>query len=222
VILANPPYSIKKWDRDKWQADPYGRNTLGTPPQGRADYAFLQHILASLNPKTGRCSILFPHGVLFRDEERAMREKLLETDWVECVVGLGPNLFYGSPMEACILVCRKGKPKERRDRVLFINAVNEVTRERSQSFLKPDHIERIVASYRAFADEGRFCRVATRDEIRANHANLNIPLYVRTNVNGRAATRETLARAVGEWRESSRQLRSALDKLVAKLDAKKD
>ena len=222
VILANPPYSIKKWDRAKWEADPYGRNTLGTPPQGRADYAFLQHILASLKPKTGRCSILFPHGVLFRDEERAMREKLLETDWVECVLGLGPNLFYGSPMEACILVCRTGKPKERRDRVLFINAVNEVTRERSQSFLTPDHIERIVAAYRAFADEDGFCRVATRDEIRANHANLNIPLYVRTNGNGPTATRETLVQAVADWRSSSRQLRPALDKLVATLGARKD
>lgn len=217
VILANPPYSIKKWDRDKWQADPYGRNTLGTPPQGRADYAFLQHIVASLKPKTGRCSVLFPHGVLFRDEEQAMREKLLETDLIECVLGLGPNLFYGSPMEACILICRTGKPKARRDRVLFINAVNEVTRERSQSFLKPDHLERIVDAYHEFKDVDGFCKVATRDEIRANHANLNIPLYVRTGGSGKAATRETLVRAVADWRGSSRQLRSALDHLVATL-----
>jgi type I restriction enzyme M protein len=220
VILANPPYSIKKWDRDKWQADPYGRNILGTPPQGRADYAFLQHILASLYPKSGRCSVLFPHGVLFREEERTMREKLVESDQVECVLGLGPNLFYGSPMEACILICRTGKPKARRDRVLFINAVDKVTRERSQSFLEPDHIERIVAAYRDFQDVDGFCKVATRDEIRANHANLNIPLYVRTNGNGRATTREALVQSIAEWRASSQQLRSALDQLVAKLETK--
>ena len=144
VILANPPYSIKKWDRAKWEADAYGRNTLGTPPQGRADYAFLQHIISSMKTKTGRCCILFPHGVLFRDEEQVMREKLIETDMIDCVLGLGPNLFYGSPMEACILICRTHKPKERRGKVLFINAVNEVTRERSQAFLKTDHLYRIV------------------------------------------------------------------------------
>lgn len=218
VILANPPYSIKKWNREKWQSDPYGRNTLGTPPQGRADYAFLQHILASLMPKTGRCSILFPHGVLFRDEEQTMREKLLETDQIECVLGLGPNLFYGSPMEACILICRTSKPKPRRDRVLFINAVNEVTRERSQSFLKPDHIERIVVAYRKFQDVDGFCKVATRDEIRANRSNLNIPLYVRANGNGITATRDTLAQAIAEWRSSSQQLRFSLNGLIAKLE----
>ncbi len=76
VVLANPPYSIKQWDRSAWATDRYGRNRYGVPPQGRADYAFFQHILASLDPVTGRCAILFPHGVLFRDEERAMRARL--------------------------------------------------------------------------------------------------------------------------------------------------
>ena len=110
VVLANPPYSIKKWNREAWQNDPWGRNFLGTPPQGRADYAFFQHILKSLDPKTGRCAILFPHGVLFRNEEAEMRRKLVESDLVECVLGLGPNLFYNSPMEACVVVCRTRKP----------------------------------------------------------------------------------------------------------------
>ena len=89
VVLANPPYSIKKWNREAWQSDPWGRNFLGTPPQGRADYAFFQHILKSLDPKTGRCAILFPHGVLFRNEEAEMRRKLVESDLLECVLGLG-------------------------------------------------------------------------------------------------------------------------------------
>ena len=80
VVLANPPYSIKQWDRDAFASDPWGRNLYGTPPQGRADYAFWQHILHSLAPKTGRCAILFPHGVLFRQEEADMRRKLIEAD----------------------------------------------------------------------------------------------------------------------------------------------
>ena len=149
VVLANPPYSIKQWDREAFATDPWGRNLYGTPPQGRADYAFWQHILCSLAPKTGRCAILFPHGVLFRQEEAEMRRKLIEADLIECVLGLGPNLFYNSPMEACVVICRTAKPKARRGKILFINAVNEVTRERAQSFLTDDHIERIVAAYQA-------------------------------------------------------------------------
>ena len=178
VVLANPPYSIKQWDRDAFASDPWGRNLYGTPPQGRADYAFWQHILCSLTPKTGRCAILFPHGVLFRQEEAEMRRKLIEADLIECVLGLGPNLFYNSPMEACVVICRTAKPKAREGKILFINAVNEVTRERAQSFLTDDHIERIVSAYSEFKDEPGFTRVATLEEIRAKDGNLSIPLYV--------------------------------------------
>ena len=178
MVLANPPYSIKQWDRDAFASDPWGRNLYGTPPQGRADYAFWQHILHSLAPKTGRCAILFPHGVLFRQEEADMRRKLIEADVIECVLGLGPNLFYNSPMEACIVICRTAKAKERRNKILFINAVNEVTRERAQSFLTDDHIERIVQAYETFKDEPGFTRVVGLEEIRARDGNLSIPLYV--------------------------------------------
>lgn len=134
LCLANPPYSISQWDRAAFESDKYGRNFLGVPPQGRADYAFLQHIIASLKEDTGRCAILFPHGVLFRNEESAMREKLVRSDRVECVIGLGPNLFYNSPMEACIMICRMTKRPERRGQILFINAVNEVERKNAQSY----------------------------------------------------------------------------------------
>ena len=178
VVLANPPYSIKQWNREAFAADPWGRNLFGTPPQGRADYAFWQHILCSLAPKTGRCAILFPHGVLFRQEEAEMRRKLIEADLIECVLGLGPNLFYNSPMEACVVICRTAKPRERRGKILFINAVNEVTRERAQSFLTDDHIQRILAAYQEFRDEPGFSRVASIEEVRGKEGNLSIPLYV--------------------------------------------
>lgn len=184
VVLANPPYSIKKWNREAWQSDPWGRNFLGTPPQGRADYAFFQHILKSLDPKTGRCAILFPHGVLFRNEEAEMRRKLVEHDLLECVLGLGPNLFYNSPMEACVVICRTNKPAKRKGKVLFIDALHEVARERAQSFLKPEHQAKILASYQAFADEPGFAKVATTAEILEKDGNLSIPRYVRPNING--------------------------------------
>jgi type I restriction enzyme M protein len=178
LVLANPPYSIKKWNREAWQSDLWGRNFLGTPSQGRADYAFFQHILKSMDPKTGRCAILFPHGVLFRNEEAVMRTKLVEADLLECVLGLGPNLFYNSPMEACVLICRTSKPPGRTGKVLFINAVNEVARKQAQSFIKPEHQAKILGAYREFSDKPGFAFVATTEEILAKGGDLSIPKYV--------------------------------------------
>lgn len=223
VVLANPPYSIKQWDRDAFASDPWGRNLYGTPPQGRADYAFWQHILCSLAPKSGRCAILFPHGILFRQEEAEMRRKLIEADVIECVLGLGPNLFYNSPMEACVVICRTAKPKARRRKILFINAVNEVTRERAQSFLTDDHVERIVKAYDAFQDEPGFTRVASLEEIRAKGGNLSIPLYVAQPVlSAGLAVREDqaayrtggLPQALDAWLASRKTLAESLSAIL--------
>ena len=179
VVLANPPYSIKTWNRDAWRNDPWGRNILGTPSQGRADYTFFQHILKSLNPVTGRCAILFPHGVLFRNEEAAMRRILIDRDLIECVLGLGPNLFYNSPMKACVVVCRIRKPPERRGKVLFIDAVRDVAREYAQSFLTPENRTRILKAYHAFADDPGFAAVIPNKLLLAGEGNLSIPRYVK-------------------------------------------
>ena len=182
LILANPPYSIKEWSRDAFSADRYGRNFLGVPPQGRADYAFLQHIIKSLHGKTGRCAILFPHGVLFRNEECDMREKLVRGDYVECVIGLAPNLFYNSPMEACIMICRMNKEADRKGKVLFINAINEVERINAQSALNDDHIRKISGAYLGYKDADGFSKVVTTKDIMENNYSLSIPLYVKPAV----------------------------------------
>jgi type I restriction enzyme M protein len=152
-----------------------------------------------------------------------MRRKLIEADLIECVLGLGPNLFYNSPMEACIVICRTAKPKVRRGKILFINAVGEVTRERAQSFLTDDHIERIVKAYEQFQAEHGFTRVASREEIRAKDGNLSIPLYV-TGLSSVAEIREAsatynqnsangsdqLTEALAVWLESSRRVRESI------------
>ena len=109
ICIANPPYSMKKWDKEAWKNDPWGRNIYGTPPQSAADYAFFQHIICSLKKETGRCAILWPHGILFRDSEKEIRSKSVENDYIDTIIGLGPNLFYNSPMDSCIVVCRKNK-----------------------------------------------------------------------------------------------------------------
>ncbi len=215
VILANPPYSINSWNRAAWENDP--RNIYGTPPQSRADYAFWQHILFSLNETSGRCAILYPHGVLFRNEEKHMRRPLIEADVIDAVIGLGPNLFYNSPMEACVVVCRKSKPQERQGRILFINAVNEVTRERAFSFLEDGHIDRIVTAYRNYEDEEGFTKVVPIAEVMQHDANLSILLYVHANENGNGVDKP-LDVVIKEWQQSSQSLRRSMDSLFAVLE----
>ena len=179
VVLANPPYSISNWNRNAWSTDQWGRNFLGTPPQGRADYAFFQHILHSMNSKTGRSATLFPHGVLFRNEEAEMRRRLIDTDMIECVLGLGPGLFYNSPMEACVVICRSEKPADRKGKIIFIDAVKEIARERSQSFLKLENQQRILSAYQNFIDVPGFAAIADMKAIDSNEGNLAIARYVK-------------------------------------------
>ncbi len=179
VIMANPPYSVKKWNREKWMNDPFGRNIWGTPPQGCADYAFQQHIMASLKGGTGRCVILWPHGVLFRDSESEIRKKMIENDYVDAVIGLGRNLFYNSSMESCLLICRMDKPKDRKGKIIFIDAKDEVKIERTNAWLETRHIEKISNAYWKFDDISGFARVVESDEVLSNNGNLSLPLYVK-------------------------------------------
>jgi type I restriction enzyme M protein len=221
VVLANPPYSIKQWNREAWQNDPWGRNFLGTPPQGRADYAFFQHILRSMDPQSGRCAVLFPHGVLFRKEEAELRRRLLEADLVDCVLGLGPGLFYNSPMEACVVFCRSRKPEERCGKVLLIDAVAEIARERAMSFLRPEHQNRIAAAYATYADEEGFAAVATLEAIAANDFSLSIPLYVKRKAAGTAegdGQPATLQEAWQAWEASGQEFWQQMGDVVAMLD----
>lgn len=181
VVLANPPYSIKNWNREMFAHDKWGRNFLGTPPQDCADYAFIQHILASLDEKNGRCAILLPHGVLFRNFEQSMRESLIKSDLIESVIGIGPNLFYNSPMEACILICNRKKPEQMKNKILFINALKEITRKNGESYLEKGHIEMIASVYHNPHDIDNFSRLVDWDEIEGYNYDLTIQKYVFIN-----------------------------------------
>ena len=181
VVLANPPYSIREWNRNAFANDKWRRNSFGIPPQGRADYAFMQHIIASMNDNNGRCAILLPHGVLFRNEESGIREQMVRSKKVEAVIGLGPNLFYNAPMEACIIICNNNKPEGMLDKVIFINAKNEVTRKNAESFLEQSHIEKILKAYHSHDDIDDFKRIVDLKEIEKNHFDLTIHKYVFIN-----------------------------------------
>jgi len=180
LVMSNPEFTVTNWSQTKFTNDPYGRNTLGTPPQGNADYAFQQHIIKSLNPRSGRSVTVFPHGVLFRDAEQEMRQNMIKQDLVEVVIGLGKNLFFGSSMECCLLVCRKNKPLDRRGNVLFIDAKNEIQLKQSEAYLLDSHIKKINQVYQDYKEEEAFSKIVTNNDIlKKNKGNLSIQLYIK-------------------------------------------
>jgi type I restriction enzyme M protein len=211
VILANPPYSIKAWDQKGFANDPYGRNLWGVPPQGCADYAFQQHIQKSLETKNGRSISLWPHGVLFRDSEAEMRKKMIEQDLVECVIGLGPNLFYNSPMEACLLITKTNKDASRKGRILIVNAVKEVKQEKNIAFLEKKHLDKIHKAYLDFRDLEDFCKVVSIEEVLDKKGSLNIAQYVsNVNIN---EEKLSIYDALSNWNDSSSQLKKSMNEL---------
>ncbi|MHB9011339.1 MAG: type I restriction-modification system subunit M [Ignavibacteriaceae bacterium] len=216
IILANPPYSLKSWDRKSFESDPYGRNIWGTPPQGTADYAFQQHIMKSIDEHNGRSITLWPHGILFRDAEADMRKKMIESDVVECVIGLGSNLFYNSPMEACLLIINTNKPKDRKGKVLIINAVKEVKQEKSIAYLEEQHIQKIYNAFKNFEDISDFCKVINKEEILDKNGSLNIPLYVSNVNNGN--NNKKLNELFKEWQHSSDDLKKSMNELFKTLE----
>ncbi len=179
-VIANPPFSLEKWGVTEWEADPFKRNIAGTPPQKSGDYAWVQHMIASMKPYTGRMAVVLPHGALFRmAAEGKIRKKLLEMDLVDAVIGLGANLFYGTGLAACILVFRTRKPESHKRKVLFVDASRLFKKGRNQNELlleHADHIHQLVSNY---VDVPGETKVVLLDHILTEHGgNLNISLYV--------------------------------------------
>lgn len=220
VIFANPPYSIKKWDREAFGSDLYGRNMYGVPPQGCADYAFFQHIMKSLNPKTGRAAMLWPHGILFRDQEEVIRKGIITSDLIEAIIGLGPNLFYNSPMESCVVVLRQNKTAKRINKIVFVNGVHEVTRERATSFLSDDNLSKLVEAYYQPEKHSDIARLVDLNEVKNNLYNLSIPLYVTVkNSKNDNAEEQDLESAIEDWKISRTLLKKQTNKLFKSLKA---
>lgn len=207
VILANPPYSIKAWDRKSFENDPYGRNIWGTPPQGCADYAFQQHIHKSMDPNNGRYAILWPHGILFRDMEAELRKRMVQEDQIEAVIGLGANLFYNSPMEAMILVGNNNKPQERKGKVLFINGKDDVIDNKGLAYITNEHIDRFYRAFKAFKDIPHYAKIATIEEILSHNGNMNISFYVKKE---KSNGEKSFGQALKEWNDTGNKLKESM------------
>lgn len=219
LVLANPPYSINQWDRSSFESDKYGRNFLGVPTQRRADFAFVAHILKSLDPVNGRCAILLPNGILNRYEEHSMRQKMIQNDFVECVIGLGKNLFYNSPMEACILICRSNKKGESKGKVLFIDAVDMVNREGTFSFIPENDIMTISKIYESFSEEDGRSKIANIGEILGNDSSLRVSRYVKNQSNDEMITVDS-DEAIKCWSNSCIKTKEGIDALLNAIGGK--
>jgi len=177
-VIANPPFSLKDWGVDSAEDDGYGRFRYGIPPKTKGDYAFVQHMIATINDR-GMVGVVMPHGVLFRGaSEGKIRKALLEEDFFEAIIGLAPNLFYGTGIPATILVFNRHKPKERRNKVLFVHAAECYVGGKNQNKLREQDIEKIVTAFNDYKDAERFSRVVSLEEIRENDYNLNISRYI--------------------------------------------
>lgn len=205
-VIANPPFSLDGWGADLWANDPFGRNIAGVPPKGNGDMAWVQHMIKSMRAKTGRMAVVLPHGTLFRKgAEGRIREALLEMDLLETVIGLGPNIFYGTQLAACIMIFRSQKSVARRKKVLFIDASEQIRVGRAQNFLEKEHVDRIYSWYQEGKDVENHVKVASMADISENDFNLNIPLYVEKVIEDDLPTVEVaLADLKQAWSECQR------------------
>lgn len=178
IVTANPPFSLDKWGHDVAENDKFDRFRRGVPPKTKGDYAFISHMIETLKPTTGRMGVVVPHGVLFRgSSEGKIREKLINENLLDAVIGLPEKLFYGTGIPAAILIFKKHKSD---DSVLFIDASREFKSGKNQNNLTEDNIAKIIETYRARENVDKYAYLATLQEVKDNDYNLNIPRYVDT------------------------------------------
>ncbi|MEQ0303305.1 MULTISPECIES: type I restriction-modification system subunit M [unclassified Klebsiella] len=178
VVTANPPFSLDKWGHDDVENDKFGRFRRGLPPKTKGDYAFILHMIETMKPKTGRMGVVVPHGVLFRgSSEGKIRQKLIEENLLDAVIGLPEKLFYGTGIPAAILIFKKQKVD---DNVLFIDASREFKPGKNQNQLTDENIRDVVKAYQNGDNIDKYAHIANLQEIRNNDYNLNISRYVDT------------------------------------------
>lgn len=216
-VLANPPFSLKEWGAARWSSDPFGRNALGVPTDGNADYAWIMHMVRSLKPGTGRMAVVMPLGVLFRGgREGEIRRQLLQADLVEAVIELGPNLFYGTGIPACILVLRMNKDEAARQNVYFINASHILTKGRGQNVLTNEQADEIYALYRERADRPGLSRSVPISEIHDAAYTLKVTQFVEAEAQADAMSVADALELLGQKLAAQQAAEAHLEQLLKK------
>jgi type I restriction enzyme M protein len=212
VVVANPPFSLDKWGADMAENDKYKRFWRGTPPKSRGDYAFITHMVETMNETDGRVGVVVPHGVLFRGgSEGTIRQRLIDENLLEGVIGLPANLFFGVGIPAALLFFRRDKKDMK---VFFIDASREYAEGKNQNKLREEDIQKIVATWRARRDVPKYAHVATPDEVKENDYNLNIPLYVDTFEEEAPIDLDKVAAEIAATEAQLATTRVALDKAL--------
>lgn len=207
-VIANPPFSLDNWGAEMWVNDPYGRNAWGMPAKTCGDYAWIQHMVHSMRPGRGRMAVVLPQGVLFRNEERKIRENMIKQDFVEAVITLGEKIFYGTGLSPCILILRWVKSAERVKKILMIDGEKILTKKRAQNILSDENVDTLYKLYSEYADVEDFSRVVTHDEIAEKGFDLSVKKYVKYH-----------SEAVKSYEEVKSEFDAALNE-VAKLTTK--
>jgi type I restriction enzyme M protein len=210
-VIANPPFSLEEWGREVWESDPWGRAAFGLPPDGSADYAWVQHMVASMAAGSGRMAVVLPQGAIFaKDAEGRIRQQLLERDLIEAVVGMAPNIFYGTPLAPALMILRRSKLTARKRKVLLIDASTMFRKGRAQNFLDLEHAEQIVAWVRDFKDVEDRAKVVGLNEIEQEEWTLNISRYVLPPI---SEDTPPLTEAVAAFKQAVAEARAAEDRL---------
>ena len=216
VVVANPPWNQDGYDEGVLKKGEFWRERFGFGfvPRQSADWAWVQHMIASAKDDSGRVGVVIDNGCLFRGgKERAVRSAVLEKDWVECVILLPEKLFYNTGAPGAILIFRKNKPADRKGKILFVNASKEFEQHpevRKLNILGKSHIDKIAGAYRSFGEEKGFSRVVGLDEVRQNDYNLNVTLYVMAEEEGEQID---IAKEYKELKELEKQRQDAAERL---------
>lgn len=218
ICVANPPYSISDWEYEMFKSDKYGRiDGYEMPPNKNADYAFILHIIKSMN-SNGRAGIVLPHGVLFRGgSEGRIREQILKNDLIEAIIALPSKLFYGTSIPAAILIFNKNKPEGREGKVLIINAGKDFSEGKNQNSLRVQDITKIVRAYDNYKDMEGYARVINLKEIEGNEFNLNVGRYIENEDKEEEIDVSTVRKGIAilekERKEIDQKVESYLDEL---------
>lgn len=181
-VVANPPFSLKNWGAEQFSTDIYGRNMWGCPSDSNGDYAWLQHMVKSMNEKTGRCAVVLSQGVLFRGgKEREIRKQLVESDKLECVITLAGGVFYSTTVSACILFLNNNKTKDHIGRICLIDATNIYTPQRAQNIMTDDDINNVFKFYTDYKDVVEKVKIVTISDVREKGYTLAVNNYIEKN-----------------------------------------
>src|SRR5690625_774981 len=227
IVVANPPFSLKKWGKDEAENDPFNRFWRGVPPKSRGDWAFVSHMIEVAKEGSGKVGVVVPHGVLFRgSSEGKIRQQVIEENLLEAVIGLPSNLFFGTGIPAAILIFNKKRATEDKKDVLFIDASEHYQSGTNQNVLRDKDIQKVVDTYEKFITEDlevgvledKYSYIATFDEIKENDFNLNIPRYVDTFEPEPPVDMKAVANEIKDLEKELAEVQEEMNKYLEKLD----